>query len=245
MSGSITVLHYRDSTSDKIWAIDSKPNSDGGHDIWYGRRGSSLRYSPTSDSNWRKRLNDKLGKGYTRAEGLTVDPETCRVIALSEEQNSLPSSLWYHVSSKVSDHQMRDWLDATSDRFAEQFCDMAEELEQLPVFQSIYHGKYSGGAEISEGPLALLLLFAFRRHFRKSDTSDTLRGPVQIADDNNQLLTSDFDEFIELIAKGSEFAALRQRCTESDFKKYGVALGACDAPVDLNAICSDTKAAFF
>ena len=245
MSGSITVLQYKDKRSDKIWAIDSKPNANGGHDIWYGRRGTRLRHSPTDDKNWRKRMNDKLGKGYTKADGLTVDYSTCYVTSLSEEPDTLPSSFWYRVSAQVSDHQMRDWLDTTSDAFAEQFCDKAEELEQLPVFQSIYHGKHSGGAEISEGPLALLLLFALRRHFLETASADTSSELVQIADDNNQILTTRFDELLELFASGSDYAELRKHCSVSDFIKYGIALGACEAPVDLNAINSDTKAAFF
>ena len=35
MSDDIRVLHYADNTSDKYWAIDTRPNAKGGHDGWY------------------------------------------------------------------------------------------------------------------------------------------------------------------------------------------------------------------
>lgn len=248
MSDSIHVLQYKNGNSNKVWAIDSRQNSDGGHDIWYGRSGAQLQHKPMNTAGFQRRLQSKIGKGYVRMTGVTIDRDR-RVVVLSNSQEddleNIPESYWYRINTRVPEQQIRDWLKETLNLLAKQFRQQAEILESLPVFQSLAQGKRNGGAELSEGPLAVLLLFGLRRYLRGHASALASKDDVEIADDNNTLLTNDFEKLCKQIKAGTEFKEMRKSISLADFKKYAIVLGACDAPVDLISIQSDTKAAFF
>lgn len=244
MSSEIRVLHYRDNRSDKIWAIDEKPNADGNHDVWYGRRGNTMTFRPISDSDWFARYQAKLDKGYKPCPDKTIDRNTNLVV--SKEPEEVPATLWFWISDQVSDLQILDFLESSLNTMTEQFRQQAETLASLPVFKSLSQGQRTGGAELSEGPLAVLLLFALRRHLREQrPAADLSFDPSEIADDNNELLPDSFEQLFEQFSSEKEYQDMRKACPPSDFRKYAIALGAIEAPIDLIAIQSDTKAAFF
>lgn len=248
MSDSIRVLQYTDGKSDKIWAVDSEPNADGGHDIWYGRTGKTLQFKPSNTADYQKRIQSKLAKGYVHFADATIDRDSRKVVSDDHQisdPESVPESFWYRINTRVPEQQIRDWLKETFNLLAEQFRQQAEILESLPVFQSLAQGKRNGGAELSEGPLAVLLLFGLRRYLRDHAVAPTHEDDVEIADDNNALLTNDFDQLCKQIKSGEQFAEMRKAMSLADLKKYAIVLGACEAPVDLILIQSDTKAAFF
>lgn len=245
MSNDIRVLHYRDAKSDKIWAIDPQLNAEGGHDVWYGRRGGVMTFRPTDKSNWVKQQDAKFRKGYELCSGLTIDRNTNMVIA-REDLDSLPRQFWFRISTQVPDAQIQTFLASALNNLTEQFRDQAKALASLPVFKNLLSGCHSGGAEVSEGPLALLLLFALRRHLTEQSPSASLSfAPIEIVDDDNTLLTDSFDELAELYGASKEFSDMRKSCPPADFRKYAIALGAIEAPIDLTVIESNTKAAFF
>ena len=92
MSDDIRVLHYADKTSDKYWAIDTRPNAKGGHDVWYGRRGKPLVYRSSDKADWRRQYEAKLRKGYLKFKSLTIDRSTNMVVSKKRpgEQHSKP-----------------------------------------------------------------------------------------------------------------------------------------------------------
>jgi hypothetical protein len=248
MSDMIHVLEYKNGTSDKVWVIDARLNTGGGHDIWYGRSGTRLQYRPSTDTDFQKRMNSKLAKGYVRLHGFTIDRSTLRVVQTGTGEDDIPiipESYWFSIDELVTPRMIRDWLQTARQSLADQCFTKAEELVALPVYESLLQGKRNGGAELSEGPLAVLLLFALRRHLRFTAFGAMAVDRVQIADDNNALLTDKFEELFELFKTGKEYEEMRHSVSPSDFKKYAIAIGACEAPVDLISIQSDTKAAFF
>lgn len=246
MSDDIRVLHYADNTSDKYWAIDTRPNSKGGHDVWYGRRGKPLLFRSTDKADWRRQFEAKLRKGYLKFKTLTIDRSTNMVVSKDDLESSIPNQFWFRISTQVPETQIASFLASVLNTFAEQFRDEATTLASLPVFKSLLSGSHSGGAELSEGPLAILLLFALRRHLTEQGPSASLSfAPIEIVDDDNTLLTDSFDELAELYGTSKEFSDMRQSCPTADFRKYAIALGAIEAPIDLTVIESNTKAAFF
>lgn len=245
MNLDIKVLHYVDETSDKIWAIDPQPNANGGHDVWYGRSGKVMTFRPTEKSDWARLHDAKIRKGYERCPGLTINRNTNLVVA-RDDLDSLPEQFWFRISTQVPETQIASFLASVLNAFTEQFRDEATTLASLPVFKSLLSGSHSGGAELSEGPLAILLLFALRRHLTEQSPSASLSfAPIEIVDDDNTLLTDSFDELAELYGASKEFSDMRKICPPADFRKYAIALGAIEAPIDLTVIESNTKAAFF
>lgn len=246
MSDDIRVLHYTDSKSDKYWAIDTRPNANGGHDVWYGRRGKPLVFRSTDKADWRRQYEAKLRKGYVKRRTLAIDRNSNMVVSKSDLESSIPNQFWFRISTQVPETQIASFLASVLNTFTEQFRDEATTLASLPVFKSLLSGNHSGGAEISEGPLAILLLFALRRHLTEQGPSASLSfAPIEIVDDDNTLLTDRFDELAELYAASKEFSDMRKSCPPADFRKYAIALGAIEAPIDLTVIESNTKAAFF
>lgn len=246
MNLDIKVLHYADETSDKIWAVDPKPNANGGHDVWYGRRDKVMTFRPTEKSDWISLHDAKIRKGYECCSGLTIDRNTNMVVARGDPENIIPNQFWFRISTQVPETQIAGFLASVLNTFTEQFRDEATTLASLPVFKSLLGGSHSGGAELSEGPLAILLLFALRRHLTEQGPSASLSfAPIEIVDDDNTLLTDSFDELAELYGTSKEFSDMRQSCPTADFRKYAIALGAIEAPIDLTVIESNTKAAFF
>lgn len=269
MSNEIVVFHYQGGTSDKHWAIRKEENADGTHDIWYGRRGNRLRFITSGGKSLTRRMNEKLKEGYERVEGATIDVETRKVIFLEESADnvpSIPSSLWYRFSSLVPEQQVQDFLDITIDALADENADDSLKLKELPIFQSLKQGNTSGGAEMSEGPLAILLLFALRRYFKLNQNLAVAGDLIQIADDNNNMLPTDFEELGELVMESCVALFADMGCLNvdltidkeaaqknnvqhyislSNIKQLAIAMGCMEAPIDLTVIQTETKAAFF
>lgn len=269
MSNEIVVFHYQAGSSDKYWAIRKEENADGTYDVWYGRRGTRLRYVAQKGLSFAKRMNEKLKKGYQRVEGATIDVETRKVIFLEEsvaDVSSIPSSLWYRLSNLVPNNQVQDFLNLTITALADEYAEDSLKLKELPLFQSLQQGDTSGGVEMSEGPLAVLLLFALRRYFKLHDDLPVAGDLIQIADDNNNMLPTNFDEMGEIVMEScvAMFAdtdclnddltinqeAVRKNNVQhyislSNIKQLAIAMSCMEAPIDLTIIRTETKAAFF
>jgi len=67
----IKIYHYKDRTSDKIWAMNTVPISAGEYEVFYGRRTCVLtrRVLKTRDDPYEK-IQKKIGKGYRLVEGI-------------------------------------------------------------------------------------------------------------------------------------------------------------------------------
>lgn len=195
MSNEIVVLHCQEGSSDKIWAINKVLNADKTHDVWYGRRGSRLTRAKLANMNWQERMQQKLDKGYHEVDNVTVDVENNVLVSLlqeTEEDDEIPTSLWYRVSSQVPVTLIRDYLNITIHLLSERHEEDLERLKQLPVFLALHDGKISGGADYKEGPLALMLLFGLRRYLNDIAGSSESAELMQIANDANELLPERF-----------------------------------------------------
>ena len=269
MSNEIVVFHYLGGSSDKYWAIRKEENADGTHDVWYGRRGTRLRHVAQKGLSFAKRMNEKLKKGYERVENATIDVETRKVIFLDESEDSvssIPSSLWYRLSSVVSVSQVQDFLDSTITALADEYAEDSLKLKDLPVYASLQQGELSGGAEMSEGPLAILLLFALRRYFKTQSGLIVSGDLVQIADDSNNMLPDCFDDLSDLVMEScvalfehagylnddltiNQEAARKNNVQHyvslSNIRQLAIAMGCIEAPIDLTVIPTDTTAAYF
>lgn len=251
MTDSVKVYRYQDDSSDKIWAIDSTPNADGTHTVWWGKYGSKLQSKclPADPYHW-KRIDSKVNKGYVAMPDVTVDPDSCELTSLSEtaSSNEMPSTLWYRISKQVSIDQVREFLDTTVTNLAQEDPDAANKLVELDVYKSLYMGNLSDGAEYQEGPMGILLLFALRRHFLSEGDA-----AVQLADDSINEFPESFDDIGSYIEESMiasvNVAALEWQITSSDkldaVKQLAIAMGCIEAPINLAVIQAETKAAFF
>ena len=119
---------------------------------------------------------------------------------------------------------------------------------------------------MSEGPLAILLLFALRRYF-KTQSGLTVSGDlVQIADDSNNMLPDSFDDLSDLVMEGcvalfdhagylNDDLTINQEAARKDnvqhyvslsnIRQLAIAMGCIEAPIDLTVIPTDTTAAYF
>jgi len=210
-----------------------------------------------------------LKKGYERVENATIDFETRKVIFLDESEDnvsSIPSSLWYRLSSAVSVSQVHDFLDATITALADEYSEDSLKLKELSVYKSLKQGDMSGGAEMSEGPLAVLLLFALRRYFKTTSGLAVTGDLVQIADDSNNMLPDCFDDLSDLVMEScvalfdhagylnddltiNQEAARKNNVQHyvsfSNIRQLAIAMGCIEAPIDLTVIPSNTTAAYF
>jgi len=270
MSNEIVVFHFQGGNSDKNWAIRKKENADGSHDVWYGRRGTRLRHVAQKGLSFAKRMNEKLKKGYQRVEGATIDVETRKVIFLSDSSNdvpSIPSSLWYRFrDSHFNRNDIQEYLDTTVLNLADEFKHEAEILVELPIFKALRQGDKNGGAELSEGPLGIFLMFALRRYMRDEGFIPGTNDFIQLAEDNNDTLSNDFDFLGDLIVESSVAFLDVNQCINDDksvnhdtirekhlnrflslsaTKELAIAMNCIEAPVNLQAIASETRASFF
>ncbi|PCJ88342.1 MAG: hypothetical protein COA54_03505 [Thiotrichaceae bacterium] len=270
MSNEIVVFHFQGGTSDKHWAVRKKENADGTHDIWYGRRGNRLRFVTSAGKSLAKRMNEKLKEGYERVEGATIDVETRKVIFLDDSTNdvpSIPSSLWYRFRDPHFDrNEIQEYLDTTVLNLADEFKHEAEILVELPIFKALRQGDKNGGAELSEGPLGIFLIFALRRYMRDEGFIPGTNDFIQLADDNNDILLNDFDFLGDLIVESSVAFLEVNQCINDDksvnhdkvrekhlnrflslsaTKELAIAMGCIEAPIDLTVIPTDTTAAYF
>tara|TARA_Y100001970_G_scaffold26957_1_gene32594 strand:- start:7709 stop:8533 length:825 start_codon:yes stop_codon:yes gene_type:complete len=274
MSNEFVVLHYQDGSSDKIWAINKVANADNSHTVWFGRRGTKLQSKKVGYKTWSSLMQSKLDKGYHEVENVTIDVENSVVVPFlqaTEESEELPDALWYRVSNQVPVNVIRDYLNITIQLVSEHSNEELERLIQLPTYKALYAGKKSGGADYTEGPLALLLLFGLRRYLNDVAGSPLSTEIMQIANDGSELLPerfADIEDYVRSYAIGLfEHNGWFGNRTSGDWKEYvdGVArqhnlshytsvigikplaivMGCIDAPIDLTVIRTETKAAFF
>ncbi|MCG8613792.1 MAG: hypothetical protein MI864_25055 [Pseudomonadales bacterium] len=115
--------------------------------------------------------------------------------------NEIPATLWYRVSNQASVNLVRDYLNTTLYLLSGKYNAEARKLKELPIFEQLYEGKMSGGAEYKEGPLAVLLLFGLRRYLNDIAELPASVDFVQIADDSNTMLPSRFADLDDYIIK--------------------------------------------
>lgn len=230
---NIVVLHYRGGGSDKIWAISRQANPDRTFTVWWGRHGGKLQCKKISHQTWQDPMQSKLDKGYRELVGVTIDTQSRLVIPIQQEPPEVTAStLWYRVSAQIPAILISDYLNITLKLVSELCPEALERLTTLPTFEALISGKRNGGAEATEGPLAILMLFGLRRYLTK------LGGPtsMQIADDENELLPERFAD-IETVLQSAGL-------TQSN-NQLAIAMGCMDAPINLSVIRTETKAAFF
>lgn len=273
MSDNIVVLHYQDESSDKIWAINKVANADNSHTVWFGRRGTKLQSKKIGYKTWSSLLQSKLNKGYRVIENVTIDAESCEVSHLqaTEETEEIPDALWYRVSNQIPVNVIRDYLNITIQLVTEHDAEELARLIQLPTYKALYAGKKSGGADYTEGPLALLLLFGLRRYLNDVAGPPVSEEIMQIANDGSELLperfadigdyvrsyaiglfehngwlgnrtSGDWMEYVDGVAKQHN---LSHYTSLAGIKPLAITMGCIDAPIDLAVIRTETKAAFF
>lgn len=253
----IKVYHYRDQRSDKVWAIDPSPNQDGNHRVWYGPRKGRLTERVISAFVDIK-IREKLRKGYLEAVDLTIDTTNGTLVFVSDMIDSdattepLPTSLWYRFS-KQSDPKstsklreiLRTFLITTVANLASECEEALMELTSTPLYKNLHDAKLSGGVEYEEGPLAILLLFALRRFCNTKWIGNQETGDlIQIADDNNNLLPHQFEALAPYI-KASSIERTPSYSPLNAITDIAIAMGCISAPVNLTALQTSTKAAFF
>ena len=275
MTNSIVVLEFKDSNSDKIWAINKTLTEKGEIEVWYGRRNNLLRRKCVSaNPSVDERIGEKISKSYKYCEpGITIENDKLVMSnGDTDSGNIIPTSLWYRVSGLVPVNSIRDYLNTTTHLLSGQYEGEIERLKQLSVYKSLYDGELSGGVEFSEGPLGLLLLFGLRRYFQDFDRSPVSGNLVQIADDNNNILPDRFSELGDYIeeccedffnsngwlGKGQVLIDGTKRLqvvgkvygfehytSITEIKQLAIAMGCIDAPIDLTVIQTEKKAAYF
>lgn len=275
MSKNIVVLHFQDERSDKIWAINKVANDNNSHTVWFGRRGTKLQCQNVGSRTWSALMDSKLEKGYREVEGVTIDTENCVVVPLDGKavfSDALPATLWYRISKQVPHSVIRDYLNITVHLLSEQDETELNRLQQLSIFKALSTDSNNGGAEYSEGPLAVLLLFGLRRYVNQIAGPNGSAEFVQIADDSNNLLPDRLEllgKYIEetcieffvsngwadstdnLHSESYLFETLAIKHSVQHYtsipaiKKLAILMGCIDAPIDLAIIRTETKAAFF
>lgn len=279
MSNQFVVLRFKDGSSDKIWAINKVANADNSHTVWFGKSGNKLQSNPASygrmlHKTWSYFVQKKLDKGYREVENVTIDVENRVVVPFLQEtkkSEELPDGLWYRLWNDVPVSAIRDYLGITTHLVSEHCALELERLIQLPTYKALYAGKKSGGADFTEGPLALLLLFGLRRYLYDIAGSSGSTEIMQIANDGGGLLPERFtsiDAYVRTYTTGLfEHNQWLNNRTSGDWNEYvdGVArqhnllhytsltgikplaimMGCIDAPIDLTVIRSERKAAFF
>jgi hypothetical protein len=273
-TSSIRVFHYQEGSSDKIWAICTTKNHASTHKVWFGKRGKPLvsRDVPAHQSP-DSRVLDKVRKGYVELFDMTVDPESCQLVELlTPTPKELPTGgLWYRITpSRLS--ELQDRIDQIENNLEKESPADVSILRSLPLYEDIKQGKLSGGHEIGEGPLGVLLLFSLRR-FGNSLVLPFEEGPpVSIADDYNGLLPDRFNDLGDYITDTFKaYMILKGHVSDTEIKLLGnshvldvarknscehyasvkaikplaIAMGCIDAPIDLAAIRPDQQSAFF
>lgn len=203
MSNNFVVLHYQDGSSDKIWAINKVANADNSHTVWFGRSGTRLQSKKVGYKTWSSLMQSNLDKGYRKVENFTIDVVNNVVVPFLQETEE--DALWYRVSNQVSVNVIRDYLHITIQLVAEYSDEELGRLIQLPTYKALYAGKKIGGADYTEGPLALMLLFGLRRYLKDVAGSPLSTEIMQIADDESEPLPerfADIEDYVRSCAIG-------------------------------------------
>jgi len=270
MSGEILVFHKQAGNSDKYWAIDTRQNSDGSYDTWHGRRGTRLRYMTLGGKHWEARVAEKKAKHYLHVPELTINKAAREVVSAQPTEvqpDDVPANLWYQFRDPHFDRsEVQDFLNDTMFSLAKDFRHEAEILVSLPIFKALRQGNKNGGAEMSEGPLGILLLFALRKHFQVDGLMPGADDFIRLADDNSVIMPNDFHAFSDLIVESCVAFLESHHCVRQDgstdfelvqrkgfqrfaslaaTKELAIAMGCMEAPINLLAIASDRRASFF
>ena len=270
MSVSILVMHYEDDRSNKVWAVDTQVNANGQYDVWWGPRVATLTHKTfDAKSNFvTRKVREKEGKGYVQKHDWSV--ENKKIIVLdgsidNDQDEDIPAQLWYRANAVVCKDDVCEFVMDTLENLKQHDLREALSLEAKPTVQALMDGKLTGGVEAGhEGPLTVLLLFALRRHLNKR-FPDQKGECFHIADDHNNLLPSDYFKLGALIeneayafAKHTGLLSLNDVYTEAlkeaqfehylsleGLKPFAIAMDCIEAPIDMSAIQTTTKAAFF
>jgi len=266
---NIIVLHYKQGSSNKIWAIDKRLNANNTHDVWYGKKDTMLTRKSVSAEKmrWYDRVQKKIYKGYREVDNVTIDNKV--VIPLlqeTEEVEEISTSLWYRIRHHTPIRLINDYLNITIHLLSERHEEDLETLKKLPIFLALQEGKMCGGVDYKEGPLALMLLFGLRRYLK--DVAFDEPDLMHIANDMDELLPerfADITHYVEMFCE-SLFTAngwmsnqapkasidgiaqqydLSHYTSKTGIQSLSIAMGCIDAPIDLTVIRTEKKAAFF
>lgn len=275
MSSQIFV-YYAKSNPSYIKAIDTEPNEDGTHTVWHGHKDSRLHSFNLANMSFEEWIMEQLGKGYCSVEA-ELDRESSRVsIAVFKSNLSpIPVNLWFRRTGDIPLAFLRAAIDSIHSQLAVNNPTDADRLFYLPVTRALYNGAENGGAEYCEGPLALLLLFALRRHFREPGEvagSPEMYPYFQVSDDSNNLLPDDFDDlgayimemceaWLTEIGKIEDGASLEKGdsavleaaasfgvshyTSVKSIEKIATVMGCIDPRIDLSATPTKVENAFF
>lgn len=274
MSGQILILYAKSNPSD-IKAIDTQPNADGTHTVWHGHKDSRLHTFNLANMSSDEWYQEQLGKGFCLVEAkLDRDSSRVSIEIMKPNLSPIPANLWFRVSSELPPEKLREAMDQIHSKLVDEHPKDADRLFYLPVYRALYNGTKNSGAEYSEGPLALLLLFALRRHFRgPGSPSDNSGGELfQVSDDSNNLLPDDFDDLgayvIEMceawlirlnrleegasLAEGDDAILEAAKTVEAShyasvktIEKIATVMGCIEPRIDLSATPTKVENAFF
>lgn len=178
---AIHVYHFNEGSSDKYWAISDQLDSDGNHEIWYGRRGSTLTFTTRSENkHWASIAEGKLKKGYTERSSLTVDRSARKVVQVRNVAD-LPPLAGSPTKSRSAffvvrpfDDDLAEDVDLKSEvlslltSFIKSVKDFDSTLAQLdfaflPDYSdSVTENTLHCEVEYDKGPLAFLFLFVVK-----------------------------------------------------------------------------------
>tara|TARA_R110001592_G_scaffold221139_2_gene475792 strand:+ start:3700 stop:4524 length:825 start_codon:yes stop_codon:yes gene_type:complete len=183
---AIRVYHNTDGSSDKYWAISDQLDSDGNHEIWYGRRGSTLTFTTRSENkHWTKLAGEKLSNGYKERSSLTIDRHSRKVVNTTNVSDlpPMPSAVEKPNCAYFVVKPWQQELDEQLDLKSEVSAMRLEFIEAVKGFDSTlakldfdFLPDYSDSVENNElhceieyvkGPLAFLFLFALKHKLAK------------------------------------------------------------------------------
>lgn len=264
----IHVMHFNVGSSDKIWAIDKILNKNGNYDVWWGARFGALTHDEfdPKPSFVEKKIREKERKGYEHKPTWTIAGNTLVFDEATDDQDEIPSTLWYRVSHKVLPVEVGIFINDAIKRVRQYDAKQAEHFEVLPTLRNLLDGELTGGGELQEGPFLVLLLFAMRRHFRIGvDPQSSTADLFSVANDDNEVLPDRYDDLGGSIRTAAESMLrhmgwyLDHEDIEVTLKKHGIgyyysteglkdlaiAIGCMEAPVDLSGIETDIPSAYF
>lgn len=103
----------------------------------------------------------------------------------------IPTSLWYRFNDSVNHQDVVDFLNGISQKLTDHHRQLGINLINLPVFKRLMTSMMGWGVEFTEGPLALLLLFALRANFNQKSG---LGSAFEVCDDSGTLLPDSFEQ---------------------------------------------------
>lgn len=170
-NNSIKVFTKRDYSSDMVWAINTDEYRKERHEVWFGRITQKLSLSTISKGDRETMIKNMNDKGFHEDEYLTIDRDSQMV--KSNESNipdiqfghstidPLVTTLIYQLSEHLPRSIVRDYLSITVSNLDDT---LSEELKSLDTYKNIEAGLPVGICNLSEGTLAVFLLFGLRKY---------------------------------------------------------------------------------